>query len=383
MRKCTMCLLPETQETLSFDEEGVCNVCRQHEFKNERINWEERKKVFEAMIEEYRGKYDYDCIIPFSGGKDSAYTLYFLTKQYKLKPLVVSFDHGFYRPKHEKRVVAVLKKTGADYLRFRPNWKVVRKLMLESLIRKGDFCWHCHTGVFSYPMHVAIKFNIPLIIWGEHSAEYTSYYDYAEPEEINEDRFNRWVNLGISADDMQGMLKDPTIQPRDLEPFRYPPASKLRAIKCRSITLGSYFPWDAKKQSEIIHRELGWEGDVVEGIPPQFYYEKVECAMQGVRDYLKFLKRGFGRTAHLVSLDLRNGRISREEAEKLIGKYDGKRPASLDVFLEYIGISEEEFYGIVAKNVIAPHVWDLQQVKALPRGEKLYDHDQWDRTRVD
>ena len=381
MRRCARCLLPETQETLSFDSEGICNVCRQHEYKHDQIKWDEKKKEFAAIVDEYRGKHEYDCIVPFSGGKDSTFTLYYLVRELHLKPLVVSFDHGFYRPNMEKNIVRTLKKLGVDYLRFRPNWHVVQKLMLEALIRKGDFCWHCHTGIFSYPMHVAIKYNIPLLIWGEPSAEYTSYYHYDESEEVDEVRFNRFVNLGITADDMLGMLNDPDIAARDLAPFRYPEEKELRRIKCRSICLGSYMPWDTKKQSEIIAKELGWQGDSVEGIPGEYYYEKIECGMQGVRDYLKFLKRGFGRTAHLVSLDLRNGRITKERAQELIGKYDGKRPASLDVFLEYIGIDEEEFLNIVAKHVVAPQVWDREAVKNLPRGEKLHDMDEWDRSK--
>ena len=90
--------MPETFETIEFGADGVCNICRQHEFKNEKINWDGRKKILGELIEEYRGKYDYDCIIPFSGGKDSTYTLYYLIKEYKIKPLVIQFDHGFMRP---------------------------------------------------------------------------------------------------------------------------------------------------------------------------------------------------------------------------------------------------------------------------------------------
>ena len=78
--------------------------------------------------------------------------------------------------------------------------------MLESLRRSGDFCWHCHTGIFSYPMWVSIWQTMPLIIWGEPSAEYTAYYRYDEAEEVDESRFNRFVNLGITAEDMLGML---------------------------------------------------------------------------------------------------------------------------------------------------------------------------------
>ena len=68
LRRCTRCLLPETHETIVFDAEGVCSVCRQHEYKKDAINWDERKQELTALIESYRGKYAYDCIVPFSGG---------------------------------------------------------------------------------------------------------------------------------------------------------------------------------------------------------------------------------------------------------------------------------------------------------------------------
>ena len=93
-----------------------------------------------------------------------------------------------------------VRRLGVDVLTFTPNWQVVRKLMLQSFLEKGDFCWHCHTGIFSYPMWVAIQKNVPLIIWGEPSAEYTAYFSYDQAEEVDEKRFNRYVNLGISAE---------------------------------------------------------------------------------------------------------------------------------------------------------------------------------------
>jgi len=376
LRLCTRCLLPETQETIVFDDQGVCNVCRQIEYKQTQIDWAAKKKEFDDLLDLHRGKYAYDCIVPFSGGKDSTYTLYHLVRDFGLRPLVVSFDHGFFRPRTLENNDRTLKILGVDFLKFRPNWRVVQKLMLEAFKRKGDFCWHCHAGCFTYPMQIAVKFKIPLVIWGEPTAEETSYYSYEGKEEVDERRFNRFVNLGITAEDMLGML-DGTVTMQDLEPFRYPNIQELRAINCRSVCLGSYIPWDVKKHVEIIKRELHWQEDDVEGIPKAYRYEKVECAMQGVRDYLKFIKRGFGRTNHLVNIDIRNGRLSREEAMRLVQEHDGKRPASLDVFLEYVGLTEEEFMAIALQHVVSPHVHDDQTV--LP-GEKLWDQDQWNRS---
>jgi hypothetical protein len=167
------------------------------------------------------------------------------------------------------------------------------------------------------------------------------------------------------------------VEPRDLEPFRYPPLKELRRIGVRSVCLGSYISWDPKKHVEIIQRELDWHGDEVEGVPPAYSYEKIECFMQGVRDYLRFVKRGYGRTAHLTSLDIRNDRMHRDQALQLTEAYDGKRPASLDLFLQYVGISEQEFMDIAMSHMVSPWVYDARQTA---HGKPLHDMEQWDRT---
>lgn len=380
MKHCSRCGLPETYETIEFDKTGVCNICRQQEFKHGKIDWAARKLMFEELIEEYRGKHDYDCIVPFSGGKDSTFTLYHLVKTYKLKPLVVQFNHGFMRPNLLANNERTFKKLGVDTISFTPNWKVVKRLMRESLVRKGDFCWHCHTGIFSYPMHIAIKFNVPLVLWGEPSSEYTAYYDYKDNvvEEVDESRFNRFVNLGITAEDMRGMIdKDFNLDSRDLIPYSYPALRDLKRLRYRSVCLGSYIPWDVRAQSRLIMDELGWEGDEVEGMPPGLYsYEKIECAMQGVRDYLKFLKRGYSRVTQMTALDIRNDRLNKQKAEDLIREWEGKKPPSLEIFLEYLEMSEEEFNAIASKLAVAPHEPDFKVIKW---GKRTHDFNSWYR----
>ena len=102
LQRCSKCLTPETHETIIFDENGVCNVCLNIEQKDTQVDWEQRKEDLVDLIESYRGKFDYDCIVPFSGGKDSVWTLYYLVKEFNVKPLVVRFDHGFMRPNLEE-----------------------------------------------------------------------------------------------------------------------------------------------------------------------------------------------------------------------------------------------------------------------------------------
>ena len=204
--------------------------------------------------------------------------------------MVVRFDHGFMRPNLEENIKNLSRKLGFDMITFTPNWKIVQKLMLRSFLDKGDFCWHCHTGIFSYPMWVAIEKNIPLIFWGEKSSEYTSYFGYDDNEEVDETRFDRFINLGITSEDMYIRLNE-IVDLKKLKPYTYPPKAKLKKLGLRSVCLGSYIYWDVKKQSEIIMNELGWKGDEVENVPKEYNYEKIECYMQGVRDYIKYLKR--------------------------------------------------------------------------------------------
>jgi hypothetical protein len=225
-------------------------------------------------------------------------------------------------------------------------------------------------------MHIAIKFGIPLVFWGEPSSDYTAYYDSRDDaiEEVDETRFNRFVNLGITADDMKGMISgDFPLDPRDLIPYSYPALRDLKKLRYRSVCLGSFIPWDPRTQSQLIMNKLGWEGDQVEGMPPGLYtYEKIECFMQGVRDYIKHLKRGYGRVTQMTALDVRYGRMTLDEANKLVAEHEGRRPQSLDFFLEYLDLTEDQFNDIVSKTVVAPHEPDFKTIQLAPRLHDLH-----------
>ena len=145
----------------------------------------------------------------------------------------------------------------------------------------------------------------------------------------------------------------------------------------KSIPLGNFIPWDVKKHVEIIKKELGWMEDEIESGFPGQTYEKIECTFTGVRDYIKYLKRGFARITHLTTLDIKHGRMSREEAMELIKKYEGRKPKSLGVLLEYLDINEKEFNEIVLRHLIPPA--KPINPKTLLEGNKLWDQDLWFR----
>ena len=247
--------------------------------------------------------------------------------------------------------------------------------MLESLKLTGDFCWHCHCGVFANTMHTAIKYNVPLVIWGEASSEYRSYHTATELETLDKKQFDTTVNLGIDSNKMLKNLKGSyDIGQRDLWYYEFPSKEELDKLDVCPIYLGNYIKWNTKANVDIIKKELGWQGQDVEGIPPQYDYEKIECKWQGVRDYCKYIKRGCGRTNHLACIDIRNGVMDRDTALQLCEQYDGKRPASLDLFLEMLGITEDEFINTVSQHKIGNWVFDKNKVE---KGKSLKDMKDW------
>lgn len=383
MKICTKCVTPETAETNKFGGDGVCSVCIQIDNKA-KINWDERKEDLNNLIAKYKNQNSYDCIIPFSGGKDSVFALYYLVKNYNIRPLVVRFDHQFLRSKVIQNTEMVINKLGVDFINVKTNFEIIKKTMIESLIRRGDFCWHCHVGIAALPIRMAIEKKIPLIFYGEPSAEYASFYSYEDKEELNVEKFNKAINLGINAEDMYQMIKErypnSNLRLEDFKSYMFPTQRELKINNIKALYLGNYIPWDVRKQVKIIKDELGWEGDEVEGIPPEYDYEKIECMMQGVRDYIKFLKRGFGRTSHLASIDIRNKRLSREEGLDLTKMYDGKKPKSLSIFLKLINMNEKEFYEVVKKHVVLPHkIENYDNFLKSSSNIKPKDFDEWNK----
>lgn len=375
LERCTKCTLPITWETLYFDEDGVCNLCKSWDIKAD-IDWEQRDRdlidIFNKVKERQKDK-PYDCIVPMSFGKDSTYTAYLAVRKYGLRVLAVVFDHLFFRPTILKNRKKVLDQLGIDCHIFKPNPKIVKKTMVESLKRRGDFCWHCHNGIFAYPMQVAIEKQIPLIIWGEGSGEYDEYYKFSEIEQTDEWKFNRRFIMGIRAEDMAGFINEPLSR---LSPYLYPKKEDLDELGVISIPLGKFIPWNQEENAKLIHKELGWEYDYVESMyPNEKTFEKIECKWTGIRDYVKYLKRNFSRITHRTTIDIKQGRITRKQGMELIHKYENRKPHSLTKFLEMMELTEEEFNEICFKHIIPPA--KRLDPNTFPIGEKLLDEDEW------
>lgn len=219
-------------------------------------------------------------------------------------------------------------------------------------------------------------------MWGEPQSEITAYYDYLNDEIEYEDdkKFNMLRTLGITAEDMHRMISTPEdpVDIRDLTPYTFPDVKELAKLRYCSVALGSFIPWDYQANTEVIKRELGWEVDQLEGVPTELneHGEKIECFMQASRDYIKYVKRGYSRITQLNSFKVRKGVMTPDQARLLNEELDGRKPRSLQVFLEYVGLTEPEFQEIVSGMAIPPYNHDFETDQL---SDPVWDFDQWYR----
>ena len=344
-----MCLFPETKPDLFFDNQGVCSACVSSIQKKNEIDWNNREKEFFEIINKYKkqpNESGYDCLIPVSGGKDSSYQAYFMKEVCGLNPLCVCFETTSITELGQKNLDNI-SKMGIDVIYFKKNYEVYKTMVIEGFKRVGDEMWPNHIGIFTIPVNIAVKFNIPLIIWGENPQQ-----EYGGPLEAVENKYlnRRWLEEfgGLIGNRIQDMIGINGLTEKDLTPYFYPSDEEIEKVGVIGLFLGHYFFWDAKKQLEIVkkHGFSVKEDGPVEGTYTN--YENLDEKMHGLHDYLKYVKYGFGRATDHACIDIRNNRITREEGLKLVQEYDGKYPhISINEFVKYSGITKSEVDSII------------------------------------
>jgi len=351
MKFCKKCVIPDTKPDIHFDRQGVCSACRSYE-KRKKVNWEARKKELIRIIKRYRSKdgSNWDCVVPVSGGKDSTYQVVRML-QLGINPLCVTATTCDLS-EIGRRNIANLKGLGVDHIQFSPNLKVRRKLNRIGLTQVGDISWPEHVSIFTIPVITAVRFNVPLIIWGENPQN-----EYGGPaaDSKNNTLTRKWLEefgglLGLRVSDLVGL---DGIKKSDLIPYQYPTDAELKKAGVTGIFLGYYIPWDGYSNA-LISQGFGLEtfSHTIEGSIVS--YENLDNYQTGIHDYFKFLKFGFGRASDIASLHIRRGRITRQDGIQLVKRHDGKFPASylgkpLEKILEPLDITVKEFMGICDK----------------------------------
>ena len=353
MQYCTACILPDTRPGIVIDGSGVCNACQNSHQKKQSIDWLQREQVFQEVVKQAKElSHGYDCLIPVSGGKDSTWQV-IKCLEYGLNPLAVTWKTPA-RTKLGQKNLDNLVSLGVDHIDYQVNPTVERKFMLKALEQYGSTAIPMHMAIFHIPLTLAVKFQIPLIVWGENSA-----FEYGTDEEalagfhLDQQWFKKFgVTQGTTAQDWVS----PDLTAKALTPYFAPKAMELAQAKVLAVFLGYYFPWDPETS---LHVALTHGFQVRQEGPKLGYYNyaDIDDDFISIHHYLKWYKFGITRTWDNLSLEIRNQRVTREAAiEALCQRGDETPHEDIEKFCAFVGIKKTSFFEIIEK-FRNPHIW--------------------------
>lgn len=343
---CKKCLTPNTRPRIVFDENGICNACVNSENK-EKINWEDRKKQFEELIKEIKNlnkNNKYDCIVPWSGGKDSTSIALKLKFEYRLEPLLVTFSPLVKNEIGEYNRQILIEK-GFDTIFFSPDGRVAKSLARRFFIERGNPKVAWDAGINSVPVKIAIKHRIPYIFYAEHGeSEYGGLVlnnkstMTRNKEEVMEHQIGdypeNWVSDNITINDL-----DPYIYPEDED------------FKINAYYFSYFFKWDMYENYLFVKNQLPQfkTVDRTEGTFTNF--DSLDDKIDSLYYYMQYIKFGFGRSIRDASRMIQNGHLKREKGLEYVLKYDDEFPKKyIKENLIYLGLTEFDFEEIVNKH---------------------------------
>jgi N-acetyl sugar amidotransferase len=347
MQTCNRCLYSIHHPlNLTFDEQGVCSGCRVHEEKDQ-LDWKKRKEKLQVILENYRNRSgnNYDCIIPVSGARDSYFIVHTIKKVYGMNPLLVTYNKHYNTDVGVRNLANLRIRFDCDIMTKTVNPETVKKITRSTMRRFGSIYWHCLAGQTVYPVEVAVKFKIPLIIWGAHQGvDQVGMFSHLDEVEMTRKYRKEHDLMGYEAEDLIDDFDN--ITKEDILPYLYPDDRELERVGVRGIYLNNYIRWDTREQQEQMIREYGYE--TAQQTRTFDNYNDVDCwNYTDVHDYIKYLKHGYGKVVDHACRELRLRRMSREQGIELVRQYIHQPPRNLQLFLDWLGITENAFHYII------------------------------------
>jgi len=370
VKYCSRCVYPASAATpLTFDENGVCSGCRVANQKVE-IDWNERWEMLEDLVGQYRSKSNYDIVIPVSGGKDSYFQTYIAVEKLGLKPLLVTYHGNNYLPEGEYNLYRMREVFDCDHIIVRPSQDVLIRMNRLGFKLQGDMNWHNHCGIFTVPIQVAVRYKVPLMLWGEHGFmdlggmySYNDFVEFTAKHRLEHaQRGYDWYDFTDEGlDRLGGRDIKEGLTGKDLLWAKYPSDDEIESVGVRGIYLSNFVDWDGDNNARLMTQLYGWKSAQ---IPFERTYRKIsnldDMHENGIHDYLKFIKFGYGRASDHATKDIRAGRMTREQGVEMVRKYDAVKPRrDLDRWLKYVGMTEEEFDRI-CDTFRDPRVWRIE-----------------------
>ena len=344
--------------SMNIDEEGVCDACRNAEQKDN-INWEEREKELLKLLDKYRrNDGHYDCLVPGSGGKDSAYQSHVLKYKYGMNPLTITWppilytDYGY---KNWKNWID----SGFDNISFNRNGEVMKlltKLSIENLLHPFQTFI---LGQKNLAPKIAALYDIPLIFYGENEAEYgnpiadnntslrsKSYFSYENIDDIY-----------LGGVPVKELYENYNLKFEDIKPFLPIEDSILKEKDLNIHYLGYYLKWTPQEVYYYAVENTGFKARPFRTQGTYSKYNSIDDKIDDLHYYTTYIKFGIGRATYDASQEIRNKHITREEGEALVNRFDGEFPdRDFSETMEYLGINEDHFHDLCT-NFRSPHLW--------------------------
>ena len=370
---CKKCVLPSSSAIpVEFNKDGVCSACNTSA-QVEEIDWDRRLRQFKKLLNNYKNDNgeNYDCLIPVSGGKDSYFQVHIIKNILGLNPLLVTYNANNWMKEGYENLHNMRDAFGCDHIFFTPSISLLKRLNKLCFKKMGDMNWHAHCGIQTYPYIIAVQHNIPLIIDGEHGfmdmGGMHSYSDYVELTQ----RFRlEHVQRGYDWHDMLGD-EDIPIKKQEMISYMFPSDEEIKRVGIRGVYLGNYVKWSGNHNADIA-KKYGWKEAEEEF---DRTYRKIsnldDMHENGIHDYMKYIKFGYGRATDHVCKDIREEKMTREEGIEIIRKMDEVKPKDLYRWLDYVDMTEKEFDSIadsfrdtrvwskdLSGNWIKDNIWD-------------------------
>ncbi|KJJ85367.1 LPS biosynthesis protein [Candidatus Omnitrophus magneticus] len=347
MKYCNRCLYPENHPlNITFDDKGVCSGCRVHEEKDT-LDWHGRSKKLKKIFDAYKspsGKF-HDCIIPVNGARDSYFIVHTVKNIYGMNPLLVTYNKHYNTNLGIRNLAYLRTLLGCDILNFTVSPSTAKKITRVTLREFASIYWHCLAGETVFPVQTAVRFKIPLIVWGVHQGcDQVGMFSHLDEVEMTRKYRKEHDLMGHESQDIL-KLDSSILNEGDTTPFEYPHDKELEKAGVRGIYLSNYIRWDSKKQHEDMIKLYGYETRA-QHRTFDTYNDTDSFIYSDLHDYIKYLKHGYGKAVDHASREIRLKRLTRDEGIALASKYENIPPSPLGVslFCEWLGISEKDLW---------------------------------------
>lgn len=347
MKYCKKCVMPNTRPGIKFDERGICSACKSYELRKQ-VDWDKRYKELKKLCDKYRGMNgsSYDCAIAVSGGKDSYYQVYLMKEVMKMNPILFSVEDNFNMTEAGKHNIKnISEEFGCNIISLKPDRKAQKKIMKYTFEKLGKPTWFIDRLIYTFPMQMAIKFNTPLLVYGENVSFEYGGSDYEETYSARNQLSN-----GVASDiDINELLQIDGITEEVLDMTKAPSLEELNKLDAMYV---SYFiPWNSITNYQLAKKkgfkDLTHEWNRTHHIEN---FDQIDSPAYLIHPWLKYPKFGHASATDYAARYVRYGLLTRQEAIELVRKHDHNLdPRSIDDFIKFLGYNASEFWSIIDK----------------------------------